>query len=59
MKEKCDWIYVNEQLDFQCNRCGKGYSPGLPIPVDTWIGKCKQFEKTHRKCKEKCEDRKL
>jgi hypothetical protein len=59
MKEKCDWICVNERFEFHCNHCGMSYSPELPIPVDTWVRECKQFWKTHCKCQEKCEDRKL
>lgn len=53
-----DWIVTRqEDLSFECRRCGARDALQLPASIAVWVAAARAFEKLHRACKPKADQR--
>ena len=53
-----DWIVAKQgDLSFECRRCGARDAVELPASVTVWVAAARAFEKLHRSCKPKPDQR--
>lgn len=45
-----EWIVAKQDLSMHCKRCGRFYSPFLPVSVRIYSAICQTFVDDHKDC---------
>jgi hypothetical protein len=52
MKRRIDWVVTNNDLSFECRRCGDRQPMASPINVSVYGAAAKAYMAIHRHCRE-------